>query len=102
MNQNYTNPITLKEVAQKINISESAFSRNFKLKTGVTFIESLIHIRLGNADRLLINTNLSISEIAYQCGFNNISNFNRIFRKIKGVTPKNFRGNFSYNKRALL
>jgi AraC-like DNA-binding protein len=50
-----------------------------------------MEVRLGHASRLLIDTTQSISEIAYDCGFNNISNFNRIFKKKKNCTPKKFR-----------
>ncbi|MBQ2495965.1 MAG: helix-turn-helix transcriptional regulator, partial [Prevotella sp.] len=51
-------------------------------------------IRLGYASRMLVDTNLSISEISYDCGFNNLSNFNRIFKRKKGCTPKAFRSNY--------
>ena len=95
MNQHYSHPITLLDVAKKINMAESAFSRYFKSKTGINFIDSLIHIRLGHASRLLIDTNMSVAEIAYECGFNNISNFNRIFKKKKGCTPKTFKETFA-------
>lgn len=95
INLNYNKEITLSDVAKKINMSESAFSRYFKSKTGISFIDNLIQVRLGHASRLLIDNNLSISEIAYECGFNNISNFNRIFKKKKGCTPKSFKENFN-------
>lgn len=95
MNQNFDKPIGLGEVAKLANMSEVAFSRFFKQRTGNTFIDSLTEIRLGHASRLLIDTTQSIAEIAYHCGFNNISNFNRIFRKKKGCTPREFRESFS-------
>lgn len=95
INQNFHKPITLGEVAKLANMTEVSFSRFFKQRTGITFIDSLTDIRLGHASRMLIDTTHSISEIAYQCGFNNISNFNRIFKKKKGCTPKEFRETFS-------
>lgn len=95
MNQNFDKPVTLGEVAKLANMSEVAFSRFFKQRTGNTFIDSLTEIRLGHASRLLIDTTQSVAEIAYHCGFNNISNFNRIFRKKKGCTPRDFRESFS-------
>jgi transcriptional regulator GlxA family with amidase domain len=95
MNQNFDKPVTLGEVARLANMSEVAFSRFFKQRTGNTFIDSLTEIRLGHASRLLIDTTQSVAEIAYHCGFNNISNFNRIFRKKKGCTPRDFRESFS-------
>jgi len=95
MNQNFDKSITLSEVARLANMSDAAFSRFFKQRTGNTFIDSLTEIRLGHASRMLIDTTQSIAEVAYNCGFNNISNFNRIFKKKKGCTPKDFRESFS-------
>jgi len=95
MNQNFDKAITLNEVARLANMSDAAFSRFFKQRTGNTFIDSLTEIRLGHASRMLIDTTQSIAEIAYHCGFNNISNFNRIFKKKKSCTPKDFRESFS-------
>jgi len=95
MNQNFDKGITLAEVSKLANMSEVSFSRFFKQRTGNTFIESLNEIRLGHATRTLIETTQNISEIAYDCGFNNISNFNRIFKKKKNCTPKEFRESFS-------
>jgi AraC-like DNA-binding protein len=91
MNHNFDKPITLNEVARLANMSDAAFSRFFKQRTGNTFIDSLTEIRLGHASRMLIDTTQSIAEVAYHCGFNNISNFNRIFKKKKSCTPKDFR-----------
>jgi AraC-like DNA-binding protein len=95
MNHNFDKPITLNEVAGLANMSDAAFSRFFKQRTGNTFIDSLTEIRLGHASRMLIDTTQSIAEVAYHCGFNNISNFNRIFKKKKSCTPKDFRESFS-------
>ena len=94
INQNFDKVITLADVSKLANMSEAAFSRFFRAKTGMTFIDSLNEIRLGHASRLLIDTTQSVAEIAYNSGFNNISNFNRIFKKKKGTTPKEFRENF--------
>ena len=57
-------------------------------------MDSLLEMRLGHASRLLIDTTQSVSEVAYNCGFNNISNFNRLFKKKKGCTPKEFRESY--------
>jgi len=95
MNHNFDKPITLNEVSRLANMSDAAFSRFFKQRTGNTFIDSLTEIRLGHASRMLIDTTQSIAEVAYHCGFNNISNFNRIFKKKKSCTPKDFRESFS-------
>lgn len=95
MNQNFDKPIALGEVSKLANMSEVSFSRFFKQRTGNTFIDSLTEIRLGHASRMLIDTTQSIAEVAYNCGFNNISNFNRIFKKKKSCTPKEFRESYS-------
>jgi AraC-like DNA-binding protein len=95
MNQNFDKVVSLHEVSRLANMSEASFSRFFRSRTGITFIDSLTEIRLGHASRLLIDTTLSVAEIAYNCGFNNISNFNRIFKKKKKCTPKVFRESYS-------
>jgi len=95
LNLNYSKPLTLAEVAKITNMPEVSFSRFIKKRTGKTFIDSLNEIRLGHASRMLIDTTTTISEIAYSCGFNNISNFNRVFKKKKNATPKEFRDNYS-------
>jgi AraC-like DNA-binding protein len=95
MNKNFDKQISLKEVSNIANMSEVGFSRFFKQRTGITFVNSLNEIRLGNASRLLIDTSNSIAEVAYHCGFNNLSNFNRIFKSKKGCTPKEFRANMA-------
>jgi AraC-like DNA-binding protein len=102
MNNNYDKPITLGEVARLVSMTEVSFSRFIKKRTGNTFIDSLNEIRLGHASRLLIDTTHSISEISYHCGFNNISNFNRIFKKKKTCTPKEFRENFNSGTRVFI
>lgn len=91
LNNNFDKSITLAEAAKLASMSEVAFSRFFKLRTGKTFVDTLNEIRLGHASRMLIDTTHSITEVAYKCGFNNMSNFNRIFKKKKDCTPKEFR-----------
>jgi AraC-like DNA-binding protein len=95
VNKNFDKPVTLGEVAKLANMSEVSFSRFFKQRTSNTFIDCLTEIRLGHATRMLIDTTTSIAEVANQCGFNNISNFNRTFKKRKKCTPKEFRESFS-------
>lgn len=95
MNAHYSRAITLSEVAKVANMPEASFSRFIKKRIGSTFIDSLNEIRLGHATRMLIDTTHNVAEVAYKCGFNNISNFNRTFKKKKGCTPKEFRSNFS-------
>jgi AraC-like DNA-binding protein len=102
MNQNFQKSITLTEVARLANMTDVSFSRFFRARTGITFMDSLLEMRLGHASRLLIDTTQSVSEVAYNCGFNNISNFNRLFKKKKGCTPKEFRENYSYGSRVFI
>ena len=102
MNLNFQKPVTLTEVAKLTNMADVSFSRFFKARTGITFMDSLLELRLGNASRLLIDTTQSIAEVAYNCGFNNISNFNRLFKKKKNCTPREFRENYSYGNRVFI
>ena len=98
MNSNYNKQVTLAEVARLANMPEASFSRFIKKRTGKTFIDSLNEIRLGHASRMLINTTNTVAEIAYKCGFNNISNFNRIFKRKKLCIPKEFRETYTGNR----
>jgi AraC-like DNA-binding protein len=95
MQENYTKGITLAEVAKLVNMTEGSFSRFIKKRTGKTFIDSLNEIRLGHATRLLIDTTHTIAEVSFRCGFNNLSYFNRLFKKKRGCTPKEFRENYA-------
>jgi len=94
MNANFHRQINLKELAQLVNMTDVSFSRFISTRTGNTFVDTLNDIRLGHAARMLIETALPVADIAINCGFNNISNFNRIFKKKKLSTPKEFRENF--------
>ncbi len=91
LNRNFDKEVNLSEAAKLTNMTEVSFSRFFKIRTGKTFVDTLNEIRLGHASRMLIDTTQSINEVAYKCGFNNMSNFNRIFKKKKDCTPKEFR-----------
>ncbi|MGQ7869259.1 helix-turn-helix domain-containing protein [Sunxiuqinia sp. sy24] len=97
--KNYMRKIKIEEMAELLTMTEVSFSRLIKQRTGKTFIEYLNDSRIGFATRHLIENNHSISEIAYLCGFNNLANFNRIFKKRKGSTPSEYRDNFAGIKR---
>ena len=86
--------IRLSTVADIAGMSDSSFSRFFKLHTGRNLSDYIIDLRLGHACRLLVDSSDSIAEIGYHCGFNNLSNFNRIFRKRKDCSPSEFRENY--------
>ena len=98
----FSKQISLGEAAKIASMTESAFSRFFKLRTGMTFIDCLTEVRLGHASRMLISTTKTIAEIAYSCGFNNISNFNRIFRKKKSCTPRELRDSYDQGTRVFI
>ena len=92
--QNYKKEIRLTTLADIAGMSPSAFSRFFKLHTGRNLSEYIIDQRLGYASRMLVDSTNSVAEISYACGFNNLSNFNRIFKKRKGYSPSEFRENY--------
>jgi AraC-like DNA-binding protein len=94
LKENYQRKIKIDEVAELVHMSVISLGRLIRQSTGKSFIEFLIEIRLGSATRQLIETDRSITEICLQCGFNNISNFNRIFKKYRRCTPSEFRHNF--------
>lgn len=91
IHDHFMDEVRLDDMADLAGMSRSAFSRYFKLHTGETLRDYLIGIRLGNAARLLLDTNESIANISFFCGFNNLSNFNRIFKDRKNLSPSEFR-----------
>lgn len=101
LKSNYKRKIKIEEVANELNLSEVSLSRLIKKGTGKTFVEFTNELRLGYATRRLIETNESVSEICYNCGFNNISNFNRIFKEKQGCTPSKFRSSFNGSKQVI-
>jgi AraC-like DNA-binding protein len=74
-----------------LGMSESTFSRHFKKMTGNNFVDCVRKIRIARACTLLESEALSITDICFECGFQNISNFNRNFRHEKGMTPREYR-----------
>lgn len=93
--ENLSQKIILSDVAKLVNMSDSAFSHFFKKKTGISFITYVNNLRVAKACDLLASTSLSASEICYDCGFNNKSNFIRIFTKRKNMTPIEYRNHIS-------
>ncbi|MDY7393994.1 AraC family transcriptional regulator [Aureibaculum sp. 2210JD6-5] len=87
---NFNQPITSKDVANVVKMNSSAFSRFFKRMHRKTFTGYLNELRIGYACKLLIEEKQNITSICYDCGYNNISNFNRQFRKIKGMSPSQY------------
>lgn len=91
ISQHYATPFTMSEIAQRIGMTESRFSRYFRKATGNTFTDFVNRLRINRACQLLMETNQYISTICYNVGFNNVANFNRRFMEIKGMTPSDFR-----------
>jgi AraC-like DNA-binding protein len=84
---NYRKEITLEEIAGVGNLSVTSFCRYFKLITKKTYYDFLIEIRISHACRLLVENKLPTEVICFECGFNNVSNFYRHFKKVTGLTP---------------
>lgn len=98
LSKNYDKQVRLSDVADLINMSEPSFCRFIKQRTSKSFVDFLTDIRLGFAVRALIDSSQSVADIGYACGFNNLSNFNRIFKKKKGMPPTEFRENYRKKK----
>ncbi|MEM7013864.1 MAG: AraC family transcriptional regulator, partial [Verrucomicrobiota bacterium] len=91
LQEHKTEPLTLEQVASVASLTPQAFCRFFKASVGKTFVRYLNDLRIGEACRMLIETNLPITEIALESGFPNLSNFNRRFRELKDTSPREFR-----------
>lgn len=89
-----TDRITLEEAAAEAHLSIPAFSRFFRRRTGRTLVAYLNELRLGRVSSELIASERPISDIAFDCGFNNLSNFNRRFLALKKMSPRDFRRQF--------
>lgn len=92
---NFHRKITLDEISSLINMTPVSFNRFIKSRTGKTFIAFTNSTRVSYATRFLLETDMSVGEIAYKCGFNNLAHFNRMFKKIKNTTPSEFRAEFN-------
>lgn len=86
----FQDKITIEEIAAIANVSPHSFCRYFKTRTLKTYWQFLLEVRIGYACKLLIENDMSISQICYSCGFNNLSNFNRQFKSIIGMTPSRY------------
>lgn len=93
ISDNYNEDITLACLSDKFNYSPQYISSAFVTCTGINFKEYLDNIRISKATQMLYETTMSISEIATECGFDNIRTFNNVYKRVAGVTPKNVRSN---------
>lgn len=91
LNKNYTRNISLEEIASFAAMNASAFCRYFKSKTGKSFKNYILDMRIGYACKLLLMEDISISQLSSQCGFETISHFNKTFKKNTGYVPSQYR-----------
>lgn len=87
----YVHAISLDEIAAEVNMNRSAFCSYFKRRKGMTFSQFVTQYRLNTACELLKHSHKQVSEICFTVGFNDVPHFNRIFKKLKGVTPQEYR-----------
>lgn len=99
--RHYREEVRLQELADLVGMTPTSFSRFFKLRTGRSLSDYIIDFRLGVATRALMDSTTSIAEICFECGFNNVSNFNRIFKKKKNCSPKEFRELYQKHKKLI-
>lgn len=95
VNEHYTEKLSLEDAADYVGFSREYFCRFFKQHMGLTFLRYLNEVRISHAGRLLSSTDLSISEIMNTCGFTNQTIFNRLFKEIYGMTPRQARKTLS-------
>ncbi|MBP3392093.1 MAG: helix-turn-helix transcriptional regulator [Clostridia bacterium] len=94
INHHYGEEIDAQKCCTALNVSYSYFSRSFKAITGKSFKEYLNFVRVNQAERMLLSTNKSIMDVAFDCGFNNVSYFIKVFKQLKGSTPLSYRRSF--------
>lgn len=92
--QHYSEEISSARVAKELHLSRFYFCKLFKSGTGLTFTEYLVRVRIERVKELLRNPNLRISEIAFQTGFQSLTHFNRLFAKLTGESPTEYRKRF--------
>jgi AraC-like DNA-binding protein len=92
--ENYFKPISLEKIAKIAKMSPFSFSRYFKKNCGAGFVEYLNRVRTNKACYLLRETEYQVHDIAMECGFASISNFNKQFRKTEGISPRDYRAQF--------
>jgi len=92
----FTRPIPLEEIAEKVSMSVPGFCRYFKKITGKTFIQFVNKYRLVHAAKLLHEKQMSITDVCYESGFSNFSHFNKLFKQFSGKTPSMYRNEMKY------
>jgi AraC-like DNA-binding protein len=89
--EKHAEELSLTEVAQSVNMSAFYFCKSFKKATGMTFTEYLARVRVEKVKNILLNPHKRVSEAAYEAGFQSLSQFNRVFRRIAGESPSVYR-----------
>lgn len=92
VNQNFQEHISLDEIADKVSMTVPAFCRYFKKITGKTFTKLVNEYRVVHATKLLSESQMSITDISFECGFNNFSHFNKLFKEFTGKSASKYRG----------
>lgn len=95
---NYREDVNLKKLAEMVNMAEGSLCRFFKENMGITLFEYLNQIKTDFACKLLMDADLSIMQICFDSGFNNLSHFNKQFRKTTGMPPSEYRKRFLYHE----
>lgn len=91
---NFHRDITIEEASSQLNLSKESFCRYFKLKTGKTYVQFLMEVRIGHACKLLMENEKNVAEVCFSCGYNNASNFHHQFKAIKGKTPLQYQKDY--------
>jgi AraC-like DNA-binding protein/ligand-binding sensor protein len=95
--EHQTEELSLDDVAKSVHTSKFYFCKMFKKATGINFTDYLSRVRTERAKNLLLNRNLRVSEIAYEVGFQSLTHFNRVFKRILGRSPTNYREQLARN-----
>ncbi len=90
--EHQTEELNLSQVAKAVNMSSYYFCKMFKRVTGINFTDYVARVRIEKSKNLLLNPNLRVSEIAFEVGFQSLTHFNRVFKKIVGESPTEYRG----------
>ena len=102
INKNFKEKISLKAIETNLHVNPSYFSTLFKNEMGITFTDYLNTLKIEYACTLLANSNMSIIDISLSAGFDDQSYFTKVFRKAKGVTPKQYRSSHSHDAEEIL
>jgi AraC-like DNA-binding protein/ligand-binding sensor protein len=95
--EHQTEELSLEQVAQSVHTSKFYFCKMFRKATGINFTDYLSRVRTERAKNLLLNPNLRVSEIAYEVGFQSLTHFNRVFKRLLGQSPTDYRSHLSQN-----